>query len=126
MKIHQRYIDEAHNIREEYLKNIEIIATQEEKIEEYKTIINNCLENNNSYISKNKNKTIDVVKEELRDNLAEIDKYISIIVNKLNPIFENIKQLEKKSSELFKTIKEKYPNITDAEIQKIIFYSIEK
>lgn len=126
MKINKIYLDEAIRIRETYLSIIEQISKKETEINRYKSNIETLMKSNSEYISKNKTKTIDQVKENIKGELDDIDSNINKIVEKLTPLFDEMTKLEKQSKELYKTIKSKYPKLTEEDIQKEVFKVIKK
>lgn len=126
IKIHKRYIDESNRIREKYLSNIEDISKKEEEINRYKSRIEEIMEKNTKYISENEKKDVEQIKEDIKEELLEIDLNINKIVSKLQPHFDIIEKLTKDSSNLFVSIKEKYPELSEEEIQEQIFKSIKR
>lgn len=126
MKIHERYINNANLIRTEYIKTIEEISKFEEEINNNKEKIKELMESNNQYVKDNSDKSLNIIKSALRNNLLEIDSKIEKIVNKLNPYLEKIEKLQKESKELFITIKDKYPHMSEKDIQKEILFNIKK
>ena len=124
--INQRFINEAIRIREEYLRTLENIVKEEDIISEYKSNIQELLNKNDKYVEDNKDKIISQVKEELKEELSDLDVNINKITNKLTPLFDLISKLEKESQNLFISIKEKHPNLTTDEIQYQIIHSIKR
>jgi len=125
-KIHQRYINESIRIRETYLQTIDKISNLEVDIENYKYSIESLMEKNSDYIEKNKAKGVEQIKKDINNELLEIDTNINNITNKLEPLFKVIEKLDKDSKELFTTIKIKYPELTELDIQEQIFKSIKR
>lgn len=126
IKINQRYIDESNRIREKYLITLDDISKREIEILKYKNEIEILMEKNTKYISDNDKKDVEQIKEDLKEELLEIDSNINKIVSKLEPYFKSIEKLKKESQELFISIKEKYPELTEQNIQEQIFMSIKK
>ena len=126
MKINQRYINEACRIREKYLSTLEEITTKEQLIVEYKDKIETILAKNTKYISDNETKDLAQIQSDIKDELLDIDININKIVAKLEPFFKSIEKLKNESKDLFISIKDKYPELTEVEIQEEIFKSIKR
>jgi hypothetical protein len=112
------YIDEAIRIREEYLKNLIYLTQEEENIK--------SLTSDLEQIQKDVEKSN--VKDEsfYRNALMEIEVMISKALEKIMPFDEKKKELDKKQRNLYNIIKEKYPTISDNEIQDDIIPHIIK
>jgi hypothetical protein len=124
--IHDRYINEAINIRETYLEYVKELVSKEEKLKTYKDEMEQIMEQNTIYVENNKDKSLDVIKKELQNSLIVVDVKINKINSELKPILDKMTGLQKKSSDLFISIKEKYPNLSEKEIQETIFKKIKR
>lgn len=110
MTIDRLYIDEAKRIRKVYLTNLANIVQKEEEIDRYF-------------------KMIEKIKDEVKDNesvtneqffigkLLEINDNIEKIKTFIIPHYERIQELDGAQKILYNNIKDKYPDITDEEIQ---------
>jgi hypothetical protein len=110
--IDQIYINEAIRIREEYLNNLIYIANEEEYIKS----LSSDLKTLNDEISQSEKKD----EQYYRDALFEVDLMIRKATDKINPYYDKVKELDKKQRTLYNTIKDKYPDITDEQLQKDI------
>ena len=125
-KIHERYLNEAKRIREDFTGTLKVIMKHESEIERYKNEIVSMMEENDKYIQNNKEKTVDQIKKELNDNLMDIDTRITRINDKLSGSLSKIDKLKEESSSLYKSIQEKYPKLSKEEIQGQVFDYLEK
>jgi hypothetical protein len=109
MQLDKIYIDEAKRIRKTYLTNLAAIIKKEDEIQLYLEMINNIkkevedseLTNDEYY----KNKIL-----EIGTNIEKINKFIM-------PHYEKIRGLDDSRKILYNNIKDKYPTITEDEIQ---------
>lgn len=111
MKLDKIYIEEAKRIRREYLNNLKYIILQED-------VLNNSkkkLEKITSDIDNNE--TTDIFN---KDVLFQLSAIIETAVAKITPFNEKFKILDADQLKLYNAIKEKYPNITDIEIENEI------
>lgn len=125
-KIHERYINHANLIRNEYINTINEISQSEEEINVHKDKIKELMIYNEEYVKENSDKDLDIIKSALRDDLLEIDSKIEKIVSKLTPYLNKLEKLQKESKELFRAIKDKYPQMSEQDIQKEILFNIKK
>ncbi len=100
------FIEQAKNIRKEYIKNIKEISKCESQVEEYKNKLNEIQEDL---------KDVDV--ETAKDKLTEIEVNIKRIETILSPYTKKIEHLESSADKLFENIKQRYPNLTMEQIQ---------
>lgn len=112
MKIDKIYINEAVRIRKEYLKNLIEIDSKEKLV---KNIIENMTE-----IKKELENDNDFTEEQYRNKLIELSGIIKKIEDDIMPHHKNIKELDTDQKKLYKSIKNKYPKISDDDIQKEI------
>jgi hypothetical protein len=125
-RIHERYIKQAIRIREDFIRNMQKIIESEKEINTHKDCIVNLMKSNEKYINENSDKDLDMIKNTIKDDLLEIDSKIEKITKELSPMIQKTEKLEKESKELFSAIKDKYPNLSEEDIQKEIFYSIKR
>jgi site-specific DNA-adenine methylase len=102
------------------------IIESEKEINIHKEVIINLMKSNEKYIKANSDKDIEMIKDVLKDDLLEIDSKIEKITKELTPMLKQTEKLEKESKELFNAIKDKYPNLSEEEIQKEIFFAIKR
>lgn len=106
------YINEAIRIREQYLDNLIYITNEEENIKALvsdletikEKVLNSDLKSETYY----------------KDSLYEIEIMLKKASDKIAPFHDKIKELDKLQKTLYNTIKEKYPNIVDEQIQSAI------
>jgi len=103
----KKFIEQAKNIRREYVKNLNDVIKCEEKINIYKKELTGIQENLLSNIEE------DILKTKIMD----IEKNLKYIENIMEPFRKKVKRLEKEADTLFENIKEKYPNYTIIDIQ---------
>ena len=121
IKIHQRYIDNAIRIRKEFLLVMTDILEKETEIVTHKNRINELMSSNEKYINDNSKSPIEKIKKNIQNDLNDIESNIIKINNKLLPVLEKLEKLKKDSKELYSAIKDKYPNLSEQEIQNQIF-----
>jgi DNA repair ATPase RecN len=121
VKIHQRYIDNAIRIRKEFLTVMRDILDKETEIKNYKNRIDELMSINKKYINDNSKSPIQKIKKDISDDLNDIESNIILINNKLLPILEKLEKLKKDSKELYSAIRDKYPNLSEQDIQNQIF-----
>ena len=124
--IDEKYLQEANRIREQYLKTLEKIKTKEDIINKYKSDIENVMEKNTDYIEKHSEKSIDQIKENIKDDLYLVETSINKINDELTPLLDKIDELKDNSSELFTSIKDKYPLVDEIDIQEQVFKYINR
>ncbi len=112
MKIDKIYINEAKRIRKTYFTNLACIVQKENEIRQYFNTIEKIKEDVNANDDQNDDYYIKKLME-INDNIENIKKFIL-------PHSEIIKELDTAQKLLYNNIKDKYPNITDDEIQEQI------
>lgn len=121
VKIHQRYIENAIRIRKEFLSVMIDILDKETEITTHKNRISDLMSTNKKYINDNSKSPIEKIKKDIQNDLNDIESNIIKINNKLLPVLEKLEKLKKESKELYLAIKDKYPNLSEQEIQEQIF-----
>lgn len=114
--IDKRYIDEAVRIRIEFLENLINVKKFEKIYQELLIKLEDSKEKIDSLDPKNTSLTEDNVIKMAQ----EISIELNLVIEKIKPYSEKTKELDDKQRILYKTIKEKYPNITDEDIYKEI------
>jgi len=125
-KISQRYLDQACHIREIFLSLMDQIIKKEKEIDIHKSEIKRLMEINKDYVEKNKTKSVEQAKEDLKEELYAIDDRINKICNTLNPLLEQVSKLEQEAKDLYSSIKNKYPKLSEVEIQEQVFKSLKR
>lgn len=120
-KIDQTYIDKGINIRKEYLDTqvkLEGLATKVEELtlpieKEISKVqeIENKLENN-EYKSK------EAFQAEFNPIMIAMEKYQQMLSNVYKPLNDKMESLKKDEENLYSSIKERYPLMSDVEIAK--------
>lgn len=122
--IAEQYIQEGIRLRREYLKNLKEIIKQEpiifsrkKNFEELKVEMENiAFSEMNDF-----RKTI-----ELNNKLITLEKEMNKIQNMIRPFYDNIEKLKTERDRLYLAIKEKYPNISNEQIEKEIMIRVEE
>jgi len=125
-KINERYLNAANRIRENYLNTMNEIHANEAIIIKYKNHIQNLMEKNGELIENNPDKDIEQFKIDMKEDLEIIDDNINNIVKKLEPLLKNIEHLNTESKDLFISIKDQYPDLTEENIQEQVFKALKR
>jgi chromosome segregation ATPase len=120
--IHKHFLKEANRIRSKYLSTIEKFQKKEDYIKENKIIIEKLINNINNAVDNSDSDIKDDVKEELLD----IETTIYKIQKEVIILDKELKKLKKDSNILFSKIQKHHPDLREEEIQKEIFYALEK
>ena len=122
--IAEQYINEAKRIRRIYLQNIKEILKQEPFIEERKNFAKKIQNEMDIAVQSDLN---DVRKTlELNNKLLVLEKEIKKIQDIIRPFYDNIEKLKTDTDRLYLAIKEKYPNITEKEIEQEIMSKVDE
>lgn len=113
MTLDKLYIDEAKRIRKIYLSSLAEIVKKEDEIQVYFNMIEGIREQ----VEEN---SVDANDEFFIKKLIEIDESIEKIKGVILPYNDKIKKLDESQKLLYNNIKDKYPDITDEEIQNQI------
>ena len=106
------YINEAKRIREEYLNNLVYITKEEQNITNLTVQLQDLAKDIEN--SDEKDETF------YKDALFEIEIMIRKATDKIFPYHDKIKELDKAQKNLYDKIKDKYPKISDQDIQDSI------
>jgi hypothetical protein len=112
MILDKLYIDEAKRIRRIYLNNLAAIVEKEEDIQKYFEMIEE--------VRREIEHSEGVNQEFFVKKLLEINDNIEKIKSFIMPHYESIQKLDDSQKLLYNNIKDKYPEITDEEIQSQI------
>lgn len=122
--IAEQYINEGIRIRKIYIQNLKEILKQEPLILERKAKFQKIQDEMSDIVNSELN---DVRKTlELNSRLLNVEKEINAIQNIIRPYYDNIEKLKDDTDRLYLAIKEKYPNITPAEIENEIMSKVEE
>jgi len=116
--IDQIYINESVRIREEYLNNLIYLSNEEGNIK--------SLTDDLKTLSKEVEESDKKDEQYYRDALFEVELMIKKATDKIMPYYEKSKQLDKSQRNLYNTIKEKYPNLSDEDMKNVIIPHILK
>ena len=122
--IAEQYINEGVRIRKIYIQNLKEILKQEPFIFERKKIFEKIKDDMEVTVKSDLNeirKTLD-----LNNKLIVLEKEIKIIQDIVRPFYDKIEALKSDKDRLYLAIKEKYPNITQEEIEKDIMSKVEE
>lgn len=112
MTLDKLYIDEAVRIRRTYLDNLAGIVRKEDEIQKYFEMI----EDVRKEVAENENPDQEYFVKKLTEINDNIEKIKSVII----PHYDTIKKLDESQKTLYNNIKDKYPEITDDDIQSQI------
>ena len=122
--IAEQYLNEGIRLRKTYIENIKEILKQEPAINERKKTFENLKNEMEKIVFSDLN---DVRKTLILNNkLIELDKEIRKVQDIIKPYYDTIEKLKNERDRLYLAIKEKYPNITDQEIEKEIMSKVEE
>lgn len=116
------YINEAIRIRKEYLENLL-------NVNKFEAVYHQLLEKLESAKLEFDKLDVDdsnLTQEHILKRVQLISIDLNLIVDKIKPYSEKIEKLDNEQRILYKTIKEKYQNITDDEIYEEIIPIIEE
>ena len=122
--IAEQYINEGIRIRKSYIKNLQEILKQEPKIMDRKKIFEKLQKEMEGVVYSDVNEIRKTL--ELNEKLLNLEKEIKIIQEIIRPYYNVIENLKNDRDRLYLAIKEKYPNITDQEIEKEIMSKVKE
>ena len=128
LKINKQYIYSAVRIRKEYFQELEKIKEKEFILTKYKEEVRNVYSLLENMVDGYKGtiESDEPFQKELNDKLNDIEKVMVETQKELQPYFDKIDFLKEESSILYNNILEKYPGITQEEIQEQIIPHLEK
>jgi len=113
--IDEKYINEAVDIRKEYLKSMTIVVEKENTINTYRDELIVLMDQMDEYMKSNSvDPTI------LNSRLIDLEQSMNRIQNEIRPMNDKIDVLKKRSNKLYSIIRENYPDISDEEIRNEI------
>jgi predicted transcriptional regulator len=110
------FIEQAKNIRRQYIKVTKDLSKSEEKIGFFKEELRKIKEN----LSANMNE------DSLKISAVEIEKNLKLIQDIIEPLDIKVKKLQEDADKLFENIKERYPNMSSEEIQNELIPHLEQ
>jgi len=122
--IAEQYINEGIRIRKVYIQNLKEILKQEPIIFERKKIFEKLKDDMEATVKSDLNEIRKTI--ELNNKLTTLEKEIKIIQDIIRPYYEKIESLKTDKDRLYLAIKEKYPNITQEEIEKDIMSRVDE
>jgi len=122
--IAEQYINEGVRIRKIYIQNLKEILKQEPFIFERKKIFEKIKDDMETTVKSDLNEIRKTL--ELNNKLIVLEKEIKIIQDIVRPYYDKIEALKNDKDRLYLAIKEKYPNITQEEIEKDIMSKVEE
>lgn len=122
--IAEHYIKEGLRIRKCYIQNLKEIIKQEPIIFERKTSFEQLKNEMEATVKSDLNDVRKIL--ELNNKLIYIEKEIRIIQDIIKPYYDVIENLKTDRDKLYLAITEKYPNITQEEIEKDIMSRVEE
>ena len=121
--IDNQYILAGARLRKSYIENLKEILKQEPVINERKESFERLKNEMEKIVFSDLN---DVRKTlELNNKLMELDKEIRKVQEVIKPYYDKIESLKTERDRLYLSIKEKYPGITDEQIEKEIMSKID-
>jgi len=122
--IAEQYINEGVRIRKIYIQNLKEILKQEPFIFERKKIFEKIKDDMETTVKSDLNEIRKTL--ELNNKLIVLEKEIKIIQDIVRPYYDKIEALKNDKDRLYLAIKEKYPNITQEEIEKDIMSRVDE
>jgi hypothetical protein len=120
-KIDQFFIDSAKKIRKEFLR----LNKELDKYQKDVTNLSDYFKKTATELEKyqqtlNKNMNVEKAKSYIIEKLNSVEIESKKISNKITPINEAIEKLRNEELILYKSIKQKYPTISDDDLKRII------
>jgi predicted transcriptional regulator len=116
--IAEQYIKDGIRLRKSYIENIKEIVKLEPLINKRKKNFDDLKVEMESIVFSDKNDIRKTV--ELNNSLIQLDKEVKKVQELVRPLYDKIESLKSERDRLYVAIKEKYPNITDQQIENEI------
>ena len=116
--IAEQYIKDGIRLRKSYIENIKEIVKLEPLINKRKKNFDDLKVEMESIVFSDKNDIRKTV--ELNNSLIQLDKEVKKVQELVRPFYDKIEALKSERDRLYVAIKEKYPNITDQQIENEI------
>jgi len=120
--IHKHFLKEANRIRSKYLNTINSFQSKEDYILKNKDIIEKLISDLNITIENSDHD----IKDEVKAELLEMETTIYKMQNEVIILDKELKKLQKDSELLYTKIKKHHPELSIEDIQKEIFYALDK
>ena len=126
-KIDVIFIEKAVNIRKEYIKCIESVDLDMNKIQECKKTISELLDKGDSIIEAyNSQKVKGNENSQIQEVIDNIVYTIENLKKDIQPYKDRIKELEDESQKLYQAISDRYPNLSEDDMKNQIIPHLEK
>jgi hypothetical protein len=122
--IAEQYINEGIRIRKSYIQNLKEILKQEPIIMNRKIIFEKLQNEIESTVYSDQNEIRKTM--EINEKILKLEKEIKSIQEIIKPFYDSIENLKNDRDRLYLAIKEKYPNISDKQIEQEIMSKIEE
>ena len=116
--IAEQYIKDGIRLRKSYIENIKEIVKLEPLINKRKKNFDDLKVEMESIVFSDKNDIRKTV--ELNNSLIQLDKEVKKVQELVRPFYDKIEALKSERDRIYVAIKEKYPNITDQQIENEI------
>jgi len=122
--IAEQYINEGIRIRKSYIQNLKEILLQEPNIMNRKKVFEKLQNEMETLVYSDQNEIRKTL--ELNEKLLILEKEIKSIQDIIKPYYDSIESLKNDRDRLYLAIKEKYPNISDKQIEQDIMSRVEE
>jgi len=122
--IAEQYINEGIRIRKAYLQNLKEILKEEPKIMSRKTSFEKLQTEMSDVVKSDLNEMRKTL--ELNEKLIYLEKEIKGIQDIIKPYYDNIENLKNDRDRLYESIKGKYPNINEKDIEREIMSKVDE
>ena len=122
--IAEQYINEGIRIRKIYMQNLKEIIKEEPKIMARKASFEKLQEEMGNIVKSDLNEMRKTL--ELNEKLIYLEKEIKYIQDIIRPYYTNIENLKNDRDRLYLSIKEKYPSITEQQIEREIMSKVDE
>ena len=122
--IAEQYINEGIRIRKSYMQNLKQIIKEEPKIMARKTSFEKLQEEMGNIVKSDLNEMRKTL--ELNEKLIFLEKEIKYIQDIIRPYYTEIENLKNDRDRLYLSIKEKYPSITEQQIEREIMSKVDE
>lgn len=122
--IADQYIMEGIRLRKNYIENLKQILVQEPIIYEKKSAFDSLKNEMEGIVKSDMNEIMKTI--ELNNKLIVLEKELKKIQDIIRPFYDKIEALKMERDRLYLSIKEKYPNVTNEEIESEIMKNVEE
>lgn len=115
------YIESAISIRKEFLRLNELLESDRSSLLELTNVLQKAVSELEEYNKKiTEEKSIESIKEFIIVKLNYLEEEINRIGDKIDPINKKIEKLRIEEMDLYLSIKERYPDLSDFDIKNYI------